>query len=372
MTEQQVVEWSILIGNDYTGTFPRSLFGHGALPEGHSLETLEDLRRAIVFSSRCLCTSSCEPLQRAIEYSRANCALQDLRTFEAVSDGGDGEQSEIGKLTDADQAAVKRFMDCSTNSTSVVHSVMAFLRSSDCKMVTPKPEQLVAVRRMLGALQGVEHTDRGRDRGRGRDPDSSMGECLPLWEDVYFALAYQLICKEMLAARVSVNGAGRSEGGGEGEGEGVCVDPQRLFDGALFHSAVARARSEAAAVSHPSSPAPTTTSKPPPSRSTTSAASVTVATATATSTVAVAADRMPIEDHRELILRTVGAHRVTVIEGETGWYARPPFPPLTSHLAPTTSSSSHLAPTTTHPHPLVSHLPPITRHLSSHELTHHH
>jgi hypothetical protein len=353
MTEEQVVEWSILIGNDYTGAFPRSLYRYDGLPEGHTMQALDDLRRFIVDPKRgegFLLRSSTAPLQRAIEFSRASCALHDLTMFRGEGED-DFDKTEIGRLTDSGRAALRPFLACATNRTSVVHSVMAYLRSSECT-VEVRPAQLAAVRRMLAALQDPDHTDRAGREGRVISADQR----LPLWEDVYFSLVYQLICREALAAcesnardRALARGV-RDAGHVRSAEEVRDLQPQRLFDGALFHSAVAEARREAKAAASGTVAARATSASASASVGVTASASASAsvstsasagastsaranarasasagagasasASATAARSGAAVHDRLPIDDHRDLILHTIGKNRVTVIEGETGW-----------------------------------------------------
>jgi hypothetical protein len=105
MTEAQLVEWAILIGNDFTEHFDRCMFSN--LPRscrsGHKPEVIEELRELIVEMGEGFEIASEDPdLQEAINFSRICYQLGDLSEFGTIQDRG-GAGTSAGTVRDWDQ-----------------------------------------------------------------------------------------------------------------------------------------------------------------------------------------------------------------------------------------------------------------------------
>ena len=88
MSEEQFLEWCILIGNDYTKQYEKSLFD-GYISDG-SPTSLERLRKFIISKGTDFRLSSENTdLDAAIRYSRATYSLCDLKPFETASESRD-------------------------------------------------------------------------------------------------------------------------------------------------------------------------------------------------------------------------------------------------------------------------------------------
>lgn len=88
MSEEQFLEWCILIGNDYTKQYEKSLFD-GYISDG-SPPSLERLRKLIISKGADFRLSSENTnLDAAIRYSRATYNLCDLKPFETASESRD-------------------------------------------------------------------------------------------------------------------------------------------------------------------------------------------------------------------------------------------------------------------------------------------
>ena len=102
MTEEQFLEWCIMIGNDYTKHYEKSLF-NGYITNGHPT-SLEGLRKFIISKGNDFQLSSENAdLDAAIRYSRATYNLCDLTSFEAASESSDnGGHDAVIEVKDND------------------------------------------------------------------------------------------------------------------------------------------------------------------------------------------------------------------------------------------------------------------------------
>ena len=245
MSKAQVVEWSILIGNDYTGTFDRSLFDldgiqwdfyewDDGLPTGHRTVDLESLRQFILDQHETFHLTSIRSveLQRAIEFSRANCSLQDLSCFlKEGMDSNDEDNDDIMKLSMDQRYEVQAFFDTYPIG-AIAPSVLAFLRSSPLT-VTATPVQLEALDKMLQRLPVQMHGPNGATSCNNDRVIVSESTILPQWDDIHIAHIYQLICKELL---------GPLSDRIPSTWRGLTKSPHLMFDGKIFHSLMYNAR----------------------------------------------------------------------------------------------------------------------------------
>jgi hypothetical protein len=105
LSQSQLVEWAILIGNDYTGHFAPRVFGEGAAAALNAERcNLVEAAREYLIATECVqLQSEVEPVRRAMQLSRALYACEDLAAFPPDESSEVEEQEERGQgPTDAD------------------------------------------------------------------------------------------------------------------------------------------------------------------------------------------------------------------------------------------------------------------------------
>ena len=100
LNEAQLVEWAILLGNDYTAQFGRHLYDNELLSELGSDEHDPEAVREFVAEQQpeLRLESRFANVQRAIEFSRALYQLQDLSVFPTDAADDDSEEEEVFAL----------------------------------------------------------------------------------------------------------------------------------------------------------------------------------------------------------------------------------------------------------------------------------
>eukprot|EP00670_Eutreptiella_braarudii_P001218 CAMPEP_0174296030 /NCGR_PEP_ID=MMETSP0809-20121228/46610_1 /TAXON_ID=73025 ORGANISM="Eutreptiella gymnastica-like, Strain CCMP1594" /NCGR_SAMPLE_ID=MMETSP0809 /ASSEMBLY_ACC=CAM_ASM_000658 /LENGTH=1189 /DNA_ID=CAMNT_0015398745 /DNA_START=56 /DNA_END=3622 /DNA_ORIENTATION=+ len=271
-SEALLVEWALLLGNDYTGPFPREDFARAGpdgapVPLDPGLQRARDplrLLRALERSAPVRLCSANPGLAAALRYSRALYALEPL----PETDGSAAPpRPPKAALYGLDEAAVLAASPLPSEGATGRHVVRLLLGSPGELPATAGPDAALhreAFQRML-------------DGRRCRACPAKLD-----WRDVEAAMRYQWLCHQHLF----------TEAAPPGETPRL-PPPTSLFHGPTFHALAqeARRRQERAA------PGPA-----PPD----------------VDDAAAACEPLPVDAHRQEILSHVARHRVTLVQGETG------------------------------------------------------
>eukprot|EP01044_Picomonas_judraskeda_P002805 COSAG03_NODE_213_length_10549_cov_7.843349_2_plen_1370_part_00 len=252
LNERQLIEFAILLGNDYTAPFSKDLYGDEVAALGNDefdpdvilefvAEAAPELRLSSNFAN----------VQRAIDFSRALYECEDLSAFPADAEESSEEEDEDYEI---------------------------ILQGTDGTVGQVALQELVTSRRLqpyqLEALSAVV-----RGHREEKAPERLR------WDDVCAARRFQRLCAEM-------DGTGLLKPGA----------PADWYHGPTFHSLAQKcdtreqASRQAPGVQRICEPEP----EPEPELDASGMCA------------------LPIDAHREDILRHIKHHRVTIIQGETG------------------------------------------------------
>lgn len=358
LTQDQLVELAILIGNDYTKHFSRMEYDVKVSISGYKVDAIESLREFIIERGPDfrLKSSDNAHLQKCIELSRATYNLESVEEFEDINkdekdeDNEDEDDNESVMALEEDQenfieSEIETFREQviaystgtteNTSNTSPSGSVLSkfvinLLEKSqftgeDDIFPEISPAHVEAFKKMVDFLEN----------GLSNDYANTMANIdavdRPKWKDVCASHTFQNICKAVTYMYDDVEE--EAEDGNE-EKEDITQDqdlidglakltveekpkykpllpsqrpplpifnphPQDYFDGPIFH-VIMKVEDEEAA----------------------EAAAALLAAAEHANTNAKASvhfpDILPIDEHRDSIVNHISTHRVTIIHGETG------------------------------------------------------
>eukprot|EP01043_Picozoa_sp_COSAG02_P042222 COSAG02_NODE_3571_length_6533_cov_8.215981_1_plen_496_part_10 len=249
LNERQLIEFAILLGNDYTAQFSKDLYGDEVAALGSDefdpAVILEFIAEA---SPELRLSSNFANVQRAIDFSRALYECEDLSAFPTDTDESSEEEVEDYEI---------------------------ILQGTDGSVGQVALQELVTSRRLQPyQLEALSTVVRGHRE-----------ETAPLrlrWSDVCAARRFQRLCAEMDDTGLLKPGS-----------------PADWYDGSTFHALALKAQ-----ISRQAHDAPESDSEREPEPEPELDASGMCV--------------LPIDAHREDILRHIKRHRVTIIQGETG------------------------------------------------------
>lgn len=140
LSETQLVEWCLLIGNDYTGAYSRTQFllPNMSTQNQSRVENLEQLRLHIIEQGegyRVTARDSCPELQEAIEFSRALYELEDLSHYNIITASTIGKVSGDNSDSNStnDDVALERLTEVGRLSQIHKSSIDIFLENEDVR-----------------------------------------------------------------------------------------------------------------------------------------------------------------------------------------------------------------------------------------------
>ena len=239
LSEFQLIEFALLIGNDFTDVFSRDTFhqitGSADLtsplttfPSGYSPATIHSLLEFIRSQPEDYRLSSMDPaLQQAIEFSRALYNLQDISAYPE-----DPRHTRTMSLSDAQKQSIETFLTNNVvnkankrgyNIGEVTVTYLQRTRLSDLNLYKMSAEIIDTLNMHLQAIQlptTVYSTHNYRNKnGRSNNTSGDISEQdrsltlahPPVWDDVEAAMKYQLICKEVKRYLESRNAGSRDK-----------------------------------------------------------------------------------------------------------------------------------------------------------------
>eukprot|EP01040_Poterioochromonas_malhamensis_P011986 gene11986-13084_t len=312
-SEDMLVKWAILIGNDYTRGFEKSKF-HPSLSDdeflscdqmlywlrNHYAENKEQEEDEAQMPFR-ISTIAEEPLRLACEYSYLFYELEDLshlctEEYETV-DLSDGSECEDGILMQSThEDAIDDWISMKQASNKLCEETLASLTvrflqdcvpwNQDHKSAHAESSAVESLN--LGGIFSVDHIDVIVEmiEELAKNTYFSFKPTLFIqWEDVLAGNYYQLIAKEIFSAHYSLTG------------KTLLFQPSFLYDGLLFHHLLQKKRMTQDQTETGASNASVTENVPVDKEK---------------------KDVLPIDEYREEILARIDRSRVVVLSGETG------------------------------------------------------
>ena len=302
LTEAQFVELTILLGNDYTGSYSRTLFRQLPLVGTNRL-LLNQCYKLDYYHSLAAHLAKCDPgwqsssddvmLQNAIQFSRKLYDLHDLSEYPC------------------DELVVEDHMCLKAPQKAVINQLISDAGASLCAPVDPLVVESLAIEIFNTCLDDHNFDVQAKPEHHAVlfQLSSKLKEnvlnfnlsdymerikknLVPLWEDLYVANLYQNIVGEILS-----NLAAASPGD-----ENLFVF--RYFDGLVFHELM-QAERQLSIVNFASLMTKLEISQDNGSASTAVAK-------------AVVQEELPIDKYKDEILRKLDMDRVVIIHGETG------------------------------------------------------
>ncbi len=300
-SEDMLVKWAILIGNDYTSGFKKSMF-HPSLPDDEFtpcdkilyLDWLkvhydnneeQEVQMPFLISE--------ESLRLAYEYSYLFYELEDLshlctEEYETI-DLSDGSECEDGILMQSSHKnSIRTWLSMKQASNSLGEETLASLTVSflkDCVLKTHAQAEIVNLD--LGSIFSVNHINAIMEMIHQLIKNTYLPFrpiSLVHWEDALAGNYYQLIVKEIYCAYSELTGTTQF----------LSFQPSFLYDGLLFHRLMQKKRLTPDQFNAISSN-PSITDNLPVDR-----------------------DVLPIDEYREEILARIDRSRVVILSGETG------------------------------------------------------
>eukprot|EP01041_Mallomonas_annulata_P005183 gene5183-10365_t len=316
LSESQFVELALLIGNDYTGVFPRSQLQlhtetssciHFPCDGNCSVKSIDVMVEYIrSLPSNYKLTSSNTSLQIALEYSRALYELRDISSYPE-----DSKHTRLMALRDEQLEVIQRYVKDRVDSMNLnddnktkgmkskmngdddddvasiaIDYLHTFVKDGDGSELSELGEDLYSIPldnvqsletmvQQLSVME-IQEEEGGDDDGmesvvvvldkkeKALVDDTTL---IPHWNDVIAAHQYQLICKEIFKCLRNNNTTSNSNNNNISKLTAVSFQPWRCFNGIIRNSD---------------------------------------------------SNALPIDAFREEILHRVNRDRVTVIHGETG------------------------------------------------------
>jgi hypothetical protein len=225
MTEDQVVEWGLLIGNDFTGQYKRSQYDGVDGKYDEQFATFEDLLnelKAFIMSKGdgYQLRSSFNELNQATLYSRVFYSMGDLLAFPI--DDPDRFEDYMG-INRIEKDYIDRYLelhedDLSVESEMTISSMaLAYLEQQENEMGTSNQIYDTCITKMykyfdnyhIEALKYMinQSNQRAAKLSTSKNVNNSKrigeknklrGRFRPLWNDVIASNQYQLLCKRIL------------------------------------------------------------------------------------------------------------------------------------------------------------------------------
>jgi hypothetical protein len=359
LTEEQVIEWAILVGNDYTNHYPRDLYLLNGqpllgLPTGYSQQEMSRIRDVIKAAEPAILSSNDPQLQLAIEFSRDLYELRSLEKYPV-----DDSEERVFALTKEQRSACQQqiltMMTASATSnltsTALILNLMKIYRQVWSSFFIISDEHLLAIEMMHEHLNGPSISS-----------SKSTSTIIPNWMDAMVAHNYQLLCKELFYL-LSPSYLEDEHQTPESEQPGLqdrlsalsrmksdrYPAPWMFYDGKIFHQVIVLARCKRAEAQAAATVSATSTSlsftpavlstqalmkktgtrprKSSSKQQLPSSPSLAEAVPSsqpspkteATPAVTPAAPLvLPIDHHRDRILAKIASDRIVIIHGETG------------------------------------------------------
>eukprot|EP01032_Pedospumella_encystans_P009752 gene9752-11458_t len=256
-------------------------------------------------------------LPPAVPYSSASCVFD----FYYYSDVSEGKFfADLGRYVKVAEKIGTQGVDCGV----AVHA-LTYLKRMSASSISATGANPVVTDHHRSALQLMLKQLEHRPSGEIFSSQRGVGESRPLWEDLLAAYVYQKTCALMLKSFPDDAFVGEHN------------TPVKLFDAELFYSILAEVkrsvnvhvdRVASLATSEPSSIAVSlgeaSSGPPPASRNVERSPERNTRESQKTGAVEPplarppSHEKLPIDAHREAILRHIHCHRVTIIHGETG------------------------------------------------------
>lgn len=304
MTECQLLEFSIILGNDYTKHFDRIHFGLEDI-SGTRVDVercREKIMSAFENNSEFQLHSDVKDIQDAIEFSRALYNLEDISPqidFCEVDEGADDIKVHgVMSLSENERKFFTTYFESFDRGT--------LLQGDILEIAINAIEELRAASETIDGSLEESIKDHHiftmklvRSEIASRQVDTPETEPLPRpkWADVSAAHYFQLVCRELFcfiedSFEVSSSSSSSMQFLPEH------WKPRLFFDGPLFHLRLGQ--SQVSSDDHSVQPADMSISDGD------------------SNTVSSPSDVLPIEEHKERILQRIAEDRVTIIHGETG------------------------------------------------------
>eukprot|EP01036_Dinobryon_divergens_P034678 gene34678-44844_t len=334
LSESQFVELALLIGNDYTGVFPRSQLQlhtetssciHISCGDDNcSLNAIDVMVKYIQsLPSDYKLTSSNTSLQIALEYSRALYELGDILNYPE-----DSKHTRLMSLCVRQLDSIRRYVRYRVDMTSTMNDndvatiaidyLYNFVKKGSASEVQysiplDNVQSLETMVQKLTSVMEMQEEEEGDDgmesvlvlvldkKVKALVDDTTL---IPQWNDVIAAHQYQLICKEIFKCiRKNTTASTTSNNSKLTE---VTFQPRRCFNGIMYHTL----RFEHHYEEHQQQMNNNISNENDDEQG--------VRDDVQTNSDGNGSNALPIDAFREEILHRVNRDRVTVIHGETG------------------------------------------------------
>ena len=311
-SQELLVEFSILVGNDATGHFRRSLFdtiggedsspihdadedvkvvdGWAPLPTSYRPSLLDCLRKQLLAAGSVrLSSSKSIELQTAIDYSRAFYAMEDVSVF--ANDNDSDRETESMSLSSEQKEDIKLYTEASTTEivTTCGLDVIVYLQQAEVFEDEISMLHIKGYEMMLEALAEAHNAE--VTSGKFDHPLVPRPPRIK-WANIRAAQVFQRAFHEFIK---------NSERHPEGPMYDLSLhanSPSAVYDGHVFHAIMLHLQEEE--------------DKEAKGKAGSVAPQIPLATLSS------GADILPIDQHRERILAQIAKDRVTIIHGETG------------------------------------------------------